>query len=43
MMEEAVALLALSVPAFSVVVIGGWLIDGGGSLADYVMNVLRFP
>jgi hypothetical protein len=34
---------ALSVPAFSVVVVGGWLIDGWGSLSDYGINVLRFP
>lgn len=34
--------VALSVPAFCVVVIGGWLIKGG-PLADFVMNVLLFP
>jgi len=35
---------ALSVPAFVVVVIGGWLIDSPDySLAEFVANVLRFP
>jgi hypothetical protein len=37
-----VVAVALSVPAFCVVVIGRWLI-AGGSLADFVVNVLRFP
>jgi hypothetical protein len=40
----AIALgIVLSVPAFAVVVLGGWLIDGWGSLADFAANVLRHP